>query len=64
VFELLLIWIGKGLYVQISSIKGFESNAYYVFDIMMRFLDIENSVMKSMSFDIEKLVTKSYVFKN
>jgi hypothetical protein len=52
VFELLLIWIGKGLYVQISSIKGFESNAYHVFDIMMRFLDIE------------KLVTKSYVFKN
>jgi len=42
-------------------LKGFESNVYYVFDIMMRFLDIENSVMKSMSLEIEKSVMKSDV---
>ena len=46
-FELLLKWIGKGRYVQISSIRGFESNAYHMFHIIIGLLDIEKSVMKS-----------------
>jgi hypothetical protein len=37
VFELLLIWIVKGRSVQISSNRGFESNAYHAFDIMKDF---------------------------
>jgi hypothetical protein len=47
VFELLLIWIDKDRYVQISSIRGLESNAYHMFHIIIGLFEIEKSMMKS-----------------